>query len=133
MRIILDTHIFLWLIDEDPRLTEDKVQIIINPKNEVFLSVASVWECVIKYQIGKLQFSQSPEIYLPRQRSKHLIKSLEISENTIKQLVKLPMIHKDPFDRLIICQSLEWDLTIVTEDRAILNYPYLNLYSANVP
>lgn len=133
MRIILDTHIFLWLIDEDPRLTEDKAQIIINPENEVFLSVASVWECVIKHQIGKLQFPQSPEIYLPQQRSKHLIKSLEISEDTIKQLVKLPMIHKDPFDRLIICQSLEWDLTIVTEDRAILNYPHLNLYSPNVP
>jgi PIN domain nuclease of toxin-antitoxin system len=133
MRIILDTHIFLWLIDEDPRLTEDKAQIIINPENEVFLSVASVWECVIKHQIGKLQFPQSPEIYLPQQRSKHLIKSLEISEDTIKRLVKLPMIHKDPFDRLIICQSLEWDLTIVTEDRAILNYPHLNLYLPNVP
>ena len=133
MRIILDTHIFLWLIDEDQRLTEDKVKIIINPENEVYLIVASVWECVIKYQIGKLQFPQSPDIYLPQKRSKHLIKSLEISENTIKQLVKLPMIHKDPFDRLIICQSFEWDLSIVTEDRAILNYPHLNLYSPNIP
>jgi PIN domain nuclease of toxin-antitoxin system len=131
-RIILDTHIFLWLIDEDPHLTKDKAQVIVDPKNEVFLSVASIWECVIKYQIGKLQFPQSPEIYLPRQRSKHLIKTLEISEDTIKQLVKLPMIHKDPFDRLIICQSLQYDLTIMTEDRAILNYPQLNLYPTNV-
>jgi PIN domain nuclease of toxin-antitoxin system len=47
-RIILDTHIFLWLIDEDPHLTKDKAQVIVDPKNEVFLSVASIWECVIK-------------------------------------------------------------------------------------
>ena len=130
MKFILDTHIFLWLINEDPRLTEDKAQVIINPENEVFLSVVSIWECVLKYQIGKLQFPQSPEIYLPQQRSKHLCKSLGISEETIKQLIKLPMIHKDPFDRLIICQSLESDLTIITEDRAILSYPDLNLYSS---
>jgi PIN domain nuclease of toxin-antitoxin system len=125
MKLILDTHIFLWLIDEDRRLTDDKVQVISNPENEVFLSVISVWECAIKYQIGKLQFPQSPDIYLPKQRSKHLIKSLDVCENTIKQLIKLPMIHKDPFDRLIIAQALEWDLSIMTEDPAILSYPHL--------
>jgi PIN domain nuclease of toxin-antitoxin system len=125
MKLILDTHIFLWLIDEDRRLTDDKVQVISNPENEVFLSVISVWECAIKYQIGKLQFPQSPDIYLPKQRSKHLIKSLDVCENTIKQLIKLPMIHKDPFDRLIIAQALEWDLSIMTEDPAILGYPHL--------
>jgi PIN domain nuclease of toxin-antitoxin system len=130
MNIILDTHIFLWLISEDEHLSEDKVQAIIDPNNQVFLSVVSVWECVIKYQTGKLDFPESPEIYLPEKRSDHLIKSLEIKENTIKQLIKLPMLHKDPFDRLIICQSLEHDLTIMTEDETILNYPNLKFYSS---
>jgi len=133
MNIILDTHIFLWLISEDPRLSEDKSQAIINSNNQVFLSVVSIWECVIKYQIGKLSFPESPEIYLPQKRSDHLIKILDIKENTIKQLIKLPMIHKDPFDRLIICQSLEHNLTIMTEDEAILNYPNLSFYSSNIP
>lgn len=126
MKLILDTHIFLWLISEDNRLSEDKVQTILDPNNQVFLSVASIWECVIKYQTGKLYFPESPEIYLPKKRSDHLIKSLEITENTIKQLIKLPMIHKDPFDRLIMCQSLEDHLTIITEDQTILNYPNIN-------
>ena len=126
MNIILDTHIFLWLISKDARLNEDKIQAIINSNNQVFLSVVSIWECVIKYQAGK-----SPEIYLPQKRSDHLIKSLDVGENSIKQLIKLPMIHKDPFDRLIICQSLEHNLTIMTEDEAILNYPNLNFYSSN--
>jgi PIN domain nuclease of toxin-antitoxin system len=130
MKLILDTHIFLWLISEDRRLAENKAQVISNPENEVFLSVISVWECAIKYQIGKLQFPQSPEIYLPKQRSKHLIKSLDVCENTIKQLIKLPMIHKDPFDRLIVSQALEWDLSIMTEDSAILSYPHLTFACA---
>lgn len=129
MKIILDTHIFLWLISEDDLLTEDKAQAITNSNNQIFLSVVSIWECVIKYQIGKLQFPESPEIYLPQTRSDHLIKSLDIKENTIKYLIKLPTIHKDPFDRLIIAQSLEHNLTIMTEDEAILSYPNLNLYS----
>lgn len=127
MKLILDTHIFLWFISEDNRLSEDKIQTIIDPNNQIFLSVASIWECVIKYQTGKLYFPESPEIYLPQKRSDHLIKSLEITENTIKQLIKLPMIHKDPFDRLIICQCLEHNLTIITEDQTILTYPNLNI------
>jgi len=128
MKLLLDTHIFLWLINQDNRLSEDKIKAITNPNNEVFLSVVSIWECVIKYQLGKLPFPESPEIYLPKQRSDHLIKSLNISENTIKELITLPMLHKDPFDRLIICQSQQYKLKIVTEDTAILNYPNLNLY-----
>lgn len=128
MKLLLDTHIFLWFINEDNRLSEDKAKAIVNQNNEVFLSVVSIWECVIKYQLGKLQFPESPEIYLPQQRSNHLIKSLNIGENTIKELITLPMLHKDPFDRLIICQSQEYNLKIVTEDTAILNYPNLDLY-----
>jgi PIN domain nuclease of toxin-antitoxin system len=58
---------------------------------------------------------------------------LKIKEDTIKQLIKLPNIHKDPFDRLIIAQSLEYNLTIMTEDEAIFNYPNLNLYSSHIP
>jgi PIN domain nuclease of toxin-antitoxin system len=127
MRIILDTHIFLWLISDSDQLSSQKKGVISNPNNEVFLSVASIWECVIKYQSGKLALPQSAEIYLPQQRSQHLIKSLAINEDTIKQLIGLPMIHKDPFDRLIICQSLEWNLVLMTEDEALARYPRINL------
>ena len=82
MRILLDTHIFLWLIDDSKQLSDKFRQAIQNPNNERFLSVVSIWECVIKYQIGKLDFPSSPETYLPLERKKHLIKTLTVEENT---------------------------------------------------
>ncbi|MGL6338327.1 MAG: type II toxin-antitoxin system VapC family toxin, partial [Waterburya sp.] len=75
MKLLLDTHIFLWLIDDNQRLSNQYRQAIQNPNNQKFLSVVSIWECVIKYQIGKLNFPDSPEIYLPGERRKHLIKT----------------------------------------------------------
>jgi PIN domain nuclease of toxin-antitoxin system len=122
MKLLLDTHIFLWLIHDDKRLSNNLCQKIRNPNNERFLSVVSIWECVIKYQLGKLSFPHSPEIYLTEQRRKHLIKSLVVDENSVAQLINLPLFHRDPFDRLLISQALQRDLIMVTEDRAILNY-----------
>ena len=130
MKILLDTHIFIWLIDEDNRLDSLWREEIKNPQNQIFLSVASVWECVIKYQIGKLNFPQSPDIYLPQKRKEYLIKSLPINEESLSHLRQLPLLHKDPFDRLLISQSLQDDLTIMTEDNAILAYPNLTIFTA---
>ena len=94
MKLLLDTHIFLWFIDEDARLSANFKQAIEDTNNEIFLSVATIWECVIKYQLGKLPFPSSPEVYLPQQRKKHLIKSLIIDEDSIGQLINLPSLPK---------------------------------------
>lgn len=123
MKLLLDTHIFLWFINQDCRLSEHFKQAIQNPDNEIFLSVVSIWECEIKYQLGKLPFPQSPAIYLPQQRTKHFIKSLVVDEASIAQLINLPPLHRDPFDRLLICQALQHNLIMLTEDKSILNYP----------
>ena len=122
MKLLLDTHVFLWLIENNKRLSDRYRQAIQNPNNEKYLSVVSVWECTIKYQVGKLKFPSSPEIYLPTQRREHLIKSLIVDENSVAQLISLPLAHKDPFDRLIMAQALQHDLVIMTEDKAILAY-----------
>lgn len=123
MKLLLDTHIFLWLIDNNLRLSNRFREAIQDPDNQKFLSVVSVWECVIKYQIGKLDFPSSPERYLPEQRQKHLIKTLSVDEKTISHLIRLPLLHRDPFDRLIMSQALQYDLVLMSEDRAILAYP----------
>lgn len=128
MKILLDTHIFLWFITNNQRLSQNFCDAISNQDNEVYLSVVSVWEAMIKYQLGKLPLPESPEIYLPKQRERHLFSSLSIDENTITQLAKLPPLHNDPFDRLLLCQSLEHDLIIMTEDQAILSYPMTNSF-----
>ncbi len=122
MNLLLDTHIFLWFISGDARLPilfRDEIQ---EPGNSVFLSVASLWEIIIKYKLGKLPLPQSPEIYIPRQRQTHRIKSLPISETSLKNLVSLPDLHRDPFDRVLISQALSGNLTIVTADKVFKNY-----------
>lgn len=123
MRLLLDTHIFLWLITGDQRLPEVMQRDILNPANEVYLSAISLWEISVKYQLGKLPLPEPPENYLPVQRERHMIASLPLDEASVSQLAKLPSIHRDPFDRILICQALEHRLTIVTVDEMIRAYP----------
>ena len=123
MNLLLDTHIFLWFISGDARLLGSLRQIIRNPENNVYLSVVSIWEVIIKHGLGKLPLPEPPEVYLPRQRRLHLIQSLPVDEDSVSQLSKLPLLHRDPFDRILICQALQYDLTIATVDDAIRAYP----------
>ncbi|MDQ3321386.1 MAG: type II toxin-antitoxin system VapC family toxin [Acidobacteriota bacterium] len=122
MKLLLDTHVFLWFISGDARLSDSFRDAIRKPNNLIFLSVASLWEIIIKYNLGKLPLPQSPEIYIPRQRRNHRIKSLPIGESNFNHLVSLPNLHNDPFDRILISQALGENLTMVTVDREILNY-----------
>jgi PIN domain nuclease of toxin-antitoxin system len=127
MKLLLDTHVFLWFISGDERLPDVMQDSIRNPDNEVYLSVVSLWEAIIKHQIGKLPLPQSPESYLPIQRERHQISSLSLDEASVSQLANLPSIHRDPFDRMLICQAVEHGLTIATVDDVICNYPILVL------
>jgi PIN domain nuclease of toxin-antitoxin system len=122
MKLLLDTHIFLWFIGDDSKLSDSLRQEIKNSNNEIFLSVVSVWECVIKYQLGKLSFPEHPDNYLPKKRKQHLIKSIVVDENSLVYLKSLDSLHKDPFDRLLMCQSLQHNLIMVTEDQSVLAY-----------
>jgi PIN domain nuclease of toxin-antitoxin system len=123
MKILLDTHIFLWFISGDSRLSTDVREVIRTPDNEIYLSVVSVWESIVKYQLGKLPLPESPETYLPKQRNLHQIASLALDESSVAQLAKLPPLHRDPFDRMLICQAVQNGLIIATVDAAVRAYP----------
>jgi PIN domain nuclease of toxin-antitoxin system len=123
MRLLLDTHIFLWYISADARLPAKYQSAIRDPANEVYLSVASVWEAVIKYQLGKLPLPASPAHFLPQQRVAHLIETLLVDEGAMPHLEGLPPLHRDPFDRLIIAQALQHGMTIATVDVDVMAYP----------
>ena len=130
MKLLLDTHIFLWFISGDKRLPEAMRDRIRDLDNEVYLSVVSLWETILKYQLGKLPLPQPPERYLPTQRERHRILSLPLDEVSVSQLAHLPPIHRDPFDRMLICQAMAHELTIVTVDGVICEYPVLLLNRA---
>jgi PIN domain nuclease of toxin-antitoxin system len=123
MRLLLDTHVFLWYISADPQLPVAFRDAIRDPANEVYLSVASVWEAVIKYALGKLPLPQAPAEYLPRQRQAHRIATLPVEEEALAHLASLPPLHRDPFDRVLIAQALQHGLELVTVDDAVRAYP----------
>lgn len=123
MRLLLDTHIFLWYISADPKLPVILRDVIQDPANEVFLSAASVWEAVIKSSLGKLPLPAPAEEYLPHQRALHHIATLPVEEGALHHFAKLPPLHRDPFDRILVAQALQHDLTLVTGDDAVKAYP----------
>lgn len=112
----------LWFISGDAQLLTNVRDAIRDPGNEVYLSAVSVWEAIVKYQLGKLPLPESPETYLPKQRDLHQIASLALDESSVTQLAKLPPLHRDPFDRMLICQALQNGLTIATVDAAVRAY-----------
>ena len=107
MRILLDTHIFLWCISGDTQLSTDIRDAIRELDNGIYLSAVSVWEAIVKYQLGKLPLPEHPETYLPKQRDRHQITSLSLEGNSVVQLSKLQSLHRDPIDRMLICQALQ--------------------------
>ncbi len=123
MKLLLDTQIFLWFISGDNHLPNNFRAAIQGPGNEVYLSVVSLWEIIVKYQLGKLPLPQTPESYIPLQRQRHSIASLPLDEASVTQLATLPLIHRDPFDRMMICQALEHQMIIVTVDHVFPSYP----------
>ncbi len=122
MQLLLDTHIFLWYVTGDTKLSTATRDAIDEPNNDVFLSVGSFWEIVIKYELGKLPLPQAPDRFIPAQRKAHGIQSLPFDENDARFLVGLPFHHRDPFDRMLVSQAMARVLKIVTVDPEIRKY-----------
>src|SRR5438105_15787078 len=123
MRILLDTCDLLWFISGDPALPARTKQEVQNPQNEVFLSVVSLWEVILKHGLGKLPLPQPPDLYIPAQRDLHGIRPLILEESSVKKLVGLPAIHRDPFDRMLVCQAQDYAMHLASSDPIMRQYP----------
>lgn len=123
MRLLLDTSTFLWLINDAPELSDRARDGIVDPGNEVFLSSVSAWEIAVKVALGKLPLPRSADQLVPEERERHGIESLPLDEESTLQLVRLPRLHRDPFDRMLVCQAIVHGLVIVSSDRLITQYP----------
>jgi PIN domain nuclease of toxin-antitoxin system len=124
MKILLDTHILLWFLTGDEKLLTKERQVIEDTVNTVWVSIASLWEIAIKHDLGKLHLKYGV-IGLLNQVEKNGIKILPIEPAHILKLSGLQQIHRDPFDRIIIAQSLQEDLVIISHDEFIAQYPVI--------
>ena len=123
MRLLLDTCTFLWLIAETARLSAHARELLADPGNEVHLSVVSTWEIALKYSLGRLVLSEPPQRLISAQRKAHGIESMALEEDAVLQLERLPRLHADPFDRMLICQAILHGSAILTPDPLISQYP----------
>ena len=116
MRLLLDTHSFLWFVGGDPRLGEKARALIEDETNQLFLSVASLWEMAIKISLGKLSLGQPFEVLVPQQLQENAIILLDITIDHTALVAKLPFHHRDPFDRLLVAQAMVERLSIISGD-----------------
>jgi PIN domain nuclease of toxin-antitoxin system len=123
MDILLDTATFLWWTTNDRRLPVATSAQLRDPGQRVWLSAASSWEIAIKHATGKLPLPEDPAVFVPAQRAKHGIELLPIDELETLQVSKLPALHRDPFDRMLVAQSIIHGLQIATSDPLIRQYP----------
>lgn len=120
MRVLLDTHAFLWWCEDDPQLSLKAREAI--EGNDCSVSFASFWEIAIKFSLDKLRLPVRPEKYIPEQMSLNGFDQLEITFRQVMRTAKLPFHHRDPFDRLLIAQALEEELAIVSRDPRVEQY-----------
>jgi PIN domain nuclease of toxin-antitoxin system len=123
MRLLLDTHSFIWWAECQKRLPDSVVEAIKNSDVDVFLSAASVWEMQIKIGLGKLRLSRPLKTVVEEQCTANRIEVLPVHLPHLWAWDQLERIHGDPFDRLLVAQAIVEDLVFVTRDRLLERYP----------
>jgi PIN domain nuclease of toxin-antitoxin system len=123
MKLLLDTHVFLWLNDDTERLSQTVKELCSSGEHEFYLSIVSPWEMQIKYQLGKLSLAMPIAELINKNTQENNINLLQINLSHISYLEQLPAHHKDPFDRIIIAQAIIEGMTIVTIDHLFVDYP----------
>jgi PIN domain nuclease of toxin-antitoxin system len=122
-RVLLDTHVFLWAITSDPRLSPVHRRIYLDGTRELWLSVASVWEVLIKSGLGKLSMPRPTAAYIMKQMERNRVTLLPIRASHLASLETLPPLHRDPFDRMLVAQANAEGLAILSDDATLRKYP----------
>ena len=128
MNLLLDTCTFLWSIEGGAAISSEARAALVDPTNVVYLSSVSAWEIATKHALGTLPLPEAPEKYVPAQRRARGIEPLPLDEEAALHIGRLPALHQDPFDRMLICQALIGGMTLVTPDPEIGRYPLRTLW-----
>lgn len=122
MRVLLDTHVWLWMVAAPKRLTAAAGAIVVSPENELLLSAASAWEIAIKTGLGKLRLPESPVAFVPRLMARTQVTALPVHHRHALEVATLPPHHHDPFDRLLVAQAQLEGVPILTADKTFARY-----------
>ncbi len=123
MKLLLDTHVFLWLNDTPEKLSPTALAACHDENNTLYLSLVSAWEIQIKQQLGKLELSESLQTLIYTQQQQNSLQLLAIELAHIEALRQLPSVHRDPFDRLLIAQSIQQQMHMMSADQIFTAYP----------
>jgi PIN domain nuclease of toxin-antitoxin system len=122
VKLLLDTHAFLWSVGDDPRLSATARRHIADPSNDLFISIASLWEATVKITIGKMRVPGDSVDYLLGRATQSGVTILPILPGHLQQLQRLPMLHRDPFDRILVAQSVVEKMPLVSVDAQLRPY-----------
>jgi PIN domain nuclease of toxin-antitoxin system len=123
MRLLLDTVAFLDAVLDPESLSSRVKELLLDPENERYLSIASSWEIAIKYSLGKLALPESPDHFIPEHRTKLAADVLALDEESVLHLLRLPHLHRDAFGRVLISQAIVHGMLFLTPDPRIAKYP----------
>lgn len=122
MKLLLDTHVFLWMQASPGRLSADALELVTDRRNVLLLSAASSWEIAVKYSIGKLPLPEAPLDYVPERMRRSGVQGLPVDHADALHIALLPPHHRDPFDRLLVAQAQRQRLPILTSDASFDAY-----------
>jgi PIN domain nuclease of toxin-antitoxin system/antitoxin (DNA-binding transcriptional repressor) of toxin-antitoxin stability system len=123
VKLLLDTCTFLWVAEGSTRLSSSAIEYFEDFENEAYLSVVSAWEIAVKNSIGTVSLNSPPDQFVPKYRAAYGIETLALTEEAALHLGGLPKRHRDPFDRMLICQAIMEGIAILTPDELIRQYP----------
>jgi PIN domain nuclease of toxin-antitoxin system len=128
MKLLLDTHTFIWFVTDHPRLSVTAKALIESGNNEILVSIVSLWEIALKMSLGKLNMGATFDQLIPQQLIENDMTLLPIEVSHLYQLVQLPFHHRDPFDRLLIAQGVSAGLPLISRDPQFDAYPVQRLW-----
>ena len=127
MRYLLDTHVLLWFLSQQNKISSQVLELCSDPDNQPYFSLTSIWEIQIKHQLGKLTLDIPIKEIMSTAKDKNIL-ALDVKEQHILMLDNLPYYHKDPFDRLLIAQAKAEQMTLISADKIINQYDVVLLW-----
>ena len=128
MRVLLDTHSLLWLVTDDPRLSDTARNTFLDDNNELLCSAVVGFEIAVKYSLGKLELAEPPRVFIDNRIRNNTLTPFPITMAQAVRVADLPFHHRDPFDRLLIAQALEEDIPVLSADEILSAYGVRRLW-----